>query len=62
MLFYYIGRGLKVRPLPEELLQSIESLLNDSEERIRTAAAITLITLRRSSSKVFIILFIFFVN
>jgi hypothetical protein len=59
LLFYYIDRGLKVRPLPEKLLQSIESLLNDSEERIRTAAAITLITLRHSSSKVFIILFIF---
>ncbi|CAF4082736.1 unnamed protein product [Rotaria sp. Silwood2] len=47
-----IDLGLKVHLLPEKLLQSIESLLNDSQEHVRTAAAIALVTLHRFSSKV----------
>ncbi|UJR26848.1 hypothetical protein I4U23_008160 [Adineta vaga] len=47
-----IESGLKVRLLPERLLRSIEDLLDDLQERIRTAAAITLTTLRRFSPKV----------
>jgi hypothetical protein len=52
--FYSIDLGLKVHLLPEKLLQTIESLLNDPQERIRTAAAIALITLHRFSPQVFI--------
>ncbi|CAF3448203.1 unnamed protein product [Rotaria sp. Silwood1] len=51
-----IDLGLKVHLLPEKLLQSIESLLNDSNERVRTAAAIALVTLHRFSSQVEVIL------
>ena len=51
-LFFNVDLGLKVHLLPEKLLQSIESLLEDSQERIRIAAAIALITLNRVSSKV----------
>ncbi|CAF0875266.1 unnamed protein product [Rotaria sordida] len=47
-----IDLGLKVHLLPEKLLQSIESLLNDSQERVRTAAAIALVTLHRFSPQV----------
>lgn len=50
--FRRLESGLKVRSLPDRLLQSIEALLDDPQERIRTAAAITLTTLRRFSSKV----------
>lgn len=51
--------GLKVHLLPEKLLRSIESLLNDSLERIRSAAAIALVTLNRFSPQVFILINIF---
>ncbi|CAF2194495.1 unnamed protein product [Rotaria magnacalcarata] len=47
-----IDLGLKVHLLPEKLLQSIETLLNDTQERIRTAAAIALVTLHRFSPQV----------
>ncbi|CAF0781907.1 unnamed protein product [Adineta ricciae] len=47
-----IESGVKVRVLPDKLLRSIEALLDDPQERIRTAAAITLTTIRRFSSKV----------
>ena len=50
--FYQIDLGLKVHLLPDKLLLSIESLLNDSQERIRTAAAIALVTLDRFSPQV----------
>ncbi|CAF3346644.1 unnamed protein product [Rotaria socialis] len=47
-----IDLGLKVHLLPEKLLQSIETLLNDTQERVRTAAAIALVTLHRFSPQV----------
>jgi vesicle coat complex subunit len=49
---FFLDLGLKVHLLPEKLLHSIESLLNDSQERIRTAAAIALVTLHRFSPQV----------
>ena len=47
-----IDQGLKVHLLPEKLLQSIETLLNDTQEHVRTAAAIALVTLNRFSPQV----------
>ena len=52
--FFYVDLGLKVHLLPEKLFEAIEFLLNDPQERIRTAAAIALITLNRYSSPVFV--------
>lgn len=51
--FSSVDLGLKVHLLPEKLLQTIESLLNDPQERIQIAAAIALITLHRFSPEVF---------
>ncbi|CAF0885287.1 unnamed protein product [Adineta steineri] len=57
-----IDLGLQVRTLPDKLLDSIEALLDDSEERIRSAAAIVLVTLRRFSPQVEKILRLCIVN
>jgi len=63
--FHSLDLGLKVHLLPEKLLQTIESLLNDPQERIRSAAAIALVTLHRFSPQVFHFLkkkeFVFFI-